>query len=177
MHFPTANPPPAAPPPPPPPPPPRQPRPHRVALDILEHRQKVFVFLYQERFITALVERPRSNRLRVCMHTARVRVGKPMHEFAHVAILFRKQLKMPMIWHERIGEQKHLHQLDGIKKQSFKNLVLAGLRENLQPPDGTVDDVIRMITNIYTRNASHGFIMTRLWAINGDCPRFPSFRI
>ena len=130
----------------------------------------MYVVLYEEGFIAALVERAGACRAGAGVYLAGVGVREPVHEDAKVAIMLRVQHEMPVVWHELIGEDAHARFLSGIGKQAFEQeIVLIGLEDG-KPHDGTVYHMICVPADISARNSRHVVKIARLQIRNSACP-------
>lgn len=78
-----------------------------VALDVFEDGKKVGVVLYKERFVSALIQRSGAGSSSASMDVACMGIGEAMHKEPELAVVLWIQDEVPVVWHERVGEDAH----------------------------------------------------------------------
>ena len=119
----------------------RQARPHRVSLDIPQHREQVLVALHRKRFESALIQMARSAGVIVGMPPHRVRHRQPLQEFGHLRVGLRPHDQMPMVRHQRISENPQRNSLASFFEHPFERFVVRILLKNRQPSHRTIEAV------------------------------------
>jgi hypothetical protein len=84
-----------------------EPCPKGVSLDVSSKDQQVWIILNREAFEASLIEWAGARRAAVCMPSAHVSHGQPLHENRQVSPPLGPQHLMPMIRHETICQHAH----------------------------------------------------------------------
>src|SRR6516225_6273918 len=104
---------------------------------------EVIVFLNGKRLEAALVEVSGASRVIVCMPALGVGVREPAQKSRQLLVVLGPKDKMPVVWHDAIGQEADGMTFEGLKQHAFKSLEVAPFLEKRQarhrPVQGVID--------------------------------------
>lgn len=99
--------------------------------------------LHRKGFETALIDRPGPSRVMVRMPALRMRDRDPPPHLGELPIMSRPEEEMPMLRHQAIGGDPYPGLAMGLGQNLPKGGVVRRLLKQREPPDTTVQDMIR----------------------------------
>lgn len=117
-------------------------RTQRIALDIATDGVEVIVLLNWKRLEAALIHGARADGAMGQVPAAGVRVGEPAKVVGEVAILARPDYQVPMVGHNREGEQPHLRPLPCLLQHLLECGVVVGVFEDGAAAHRSIEHVI-----------------------------------
>ena len=135
----------------------------------------MLIALHRERFETPLIHRPGPRRPPMRVPALRVRHRQQPHELRQIFITaaLGPQHQMPVIRHEAIGQQPHIHPRERLHHHPLKRGIIRGVLKKLHPPDTPIQDVIHQSTHRYSSSSRHrASLPRRTMKINDSRPLF-----
>lgn len=127
---------------------------HRVSLNVAQHGEEMSIVLNRNRPIATLVHVTGSFRVVTPMPALRVRQGQPVHE-SRQFVIHRPQHKMPVIWHDAVGEQPNGKSLQRLDQRGFEQHVVGVGEEQAASLRRPVQNVKRLSVGVAKRSARH----------------------
>ena len=117
------------------------------------------VGLYRKRFEATLIDRPGPRRVMVRMPSLGMGDGHPPQHLRQLAITSRPEQEVPVIRHQAIGGNANPRLGLGLSQDRFKRGIISGLVKQREPPDTTVQNMIREVFRSKAKAARHAKLL------------------
>jgi hypothetical protein len=116
-------------------------RPECVPLDIANDLVKVLIAFDRERLLAALIEMAVSHAAPGHLPVARVGDGQLLHEGAEIAIMLRPQHHVPVVRHQRVGQNPHRTRFERPFENPLEGFEVGALEEQPHPAHAAIQDM------------------------------------
>ena len=126
-----------------------------ISLNVPADREKVLVILHGEGLEAALIKMARPDGVVMCVPPLRVSQRQPAHELGQIAVASRPQDQVPMIRHQTIRENPHVHPGQSFFQDALERRVVFRLLKDRRPRIRAIQNVKHHPAVIRSFGSSH----------------------